>query len=84
MIALVLVIKLVYYLGWVTDGFVVFYNDLNEEEISLTVYRSAMGYLIPIHILDIVRQFIVIVLLIFLHIKLKKEAAAERLRIESG
>ncbi len=50
-----LVIKLVYYLGWVTDGFVVFYNDLNEEEISLTVYRSAMGYLIPMHILDIVR-----------------------------
>ena len=82
--AMILVIKLVYYFGWVTDGLVVFYNDINEEEISLTVYRSAMGFLMPLHILDIVRQVIVVALLVFLHLKFKKEAVTERLRIESG
>ena len=80
---LILVIKLVYYFGWVTDGLVIYYNDLVEEEISLTIYRSALGYFTIFNILDIVRNLVVFSIILACHLRFKREAFRERLRLEA-
>lgn len=80
----VLVVKLVYYFGWVGDSFAVYFNDLKDDEVSLTIYRSALAVFVPFHFLDIVRQVAMIVLLVTMHLKFKREAREARLRIEAG
>jgi len=78
------VVKLVYYFGWVGDSFAVYFKDLKDEEVSLSIYRSALGIFVPFHILDSIRQVVMIVLLVSMHLKFRREAREARLRIEAG
>lgn len=74
-------IKLGYYLGWVVTGLITFAN-LDDNDISLEVYRIVIGFITIFNTVDLLRNIIMLITLITVHIFCRRRALKARLLMQ--